>query len=516
MESKSNDTFTSIENNYTITENDRIANTTTLPEGKKKTKIWIGGLPPRTEKVTLKTEFIKAFGIDAKYAYEIAVLIKLGYGFVTVPSFLMAKIEPQQNTRNVMIHGKKLELSIAQSRKEAKKKNEDERNKKLYVGNVPTDVTKDELEKYFKKFGALEYANQVYAVGSTMPRGFAFVKYINEKSAFKALAYKKHTLKGADLVLKKSVPKQEIDMLKDECNKDLKHIDKSDYDTEYGHIVDIVDKKKKPNHYLQKNYDYTQKQDKNETQPKSNDDVSLSIKTDYQYQKGGISESYSPDFMYNVNSDYRKSPEFVYSKENLDSNKNETYYKEWQYDNQQRHSSDNIQEYKDHNFNQKLYQSDYYTSQPNYDYQAYYNYSQDYNYANQSQNQTYYKYDDYYYDNQKQPDQYYYQDNYYQPDTNPNYQPDYNNTYDYDYYKNNDQQQPRHNEFQYPNYYENQEQKICDEFQNMSIKDNNYNNQSYNNQVNEQHNNQTLSEFGPEYNDTNKNKNQSKEQQRKN
>ena len=50
-------------------------------------KFWVGGIPPRTQKDALKTSFIEAFDItDANIVDQIQVIIKLGYGFVTIPS----------------------------------------------------------------------------------------------------------------------------------------------------------------------------------------------------------------------------------------------------------------------------------------------------------------------------------------------------------------------------------------------------------------------------------------------
>ena len=56
-------------------------------------KIWIGGIPPKTEKETIKLSFINGFDItDQNVIDEIHVTRKLGYGFVTIPSIGSASI----------------------------------------------------------------------------------------------------------------------------------------------------------------------------------------------------------------------------------------------------------------------------------------------------------------------------------------------------------------------------------------------------------------------------------------
>ena len=51
------------------------------------TKIWVGGLPPRTSREKLKASFTKAFEItDEDIINKITLMIKLGYGFISVPT----------------------------------------------------------------------------------------------------------------------------------------------------------------------------------------------------------------------------------------------------------------------------------------------------------------------------------------------------------------------------------------------------------------------------------------------
>jgi RNA recognition motif-containing protein len=56
-------------------------------------KFWVGGIPPRTQKDALKASFIEAFDItDANIVDQIQVIIKLGYGFVTIPTKFTSSI----------------------------------------------------------------------------------------------------------------------------------------------------------------------------------------------------------------------------------------------------------------------------------------------------------------------------------------------------------------------------------------------------------------------------------------
>jgi RNA recognition motif-containing protein len=84
---------------------------------------------------------------------------------------------------------------------EARSKMDSERTRKLYVGGLPLDINKEELENYFGNFGALVYANPVYSPLSTA-RGFAFIKYVREEDAMKVLRCKRHIIRGWYLYIK--------------------------------------------------------------------------------------------------------------------------------------------------------------------------------------------------------------------------------------------------------------------------------------------------------------------------
>jgi RNA recognition motif-containing protein len=194
------------------------------PEEIKKTKIWAGGIPPRTSKEKLKNAFIKGFSIAAEESSDITVMIKLGYGFISLPDTLMSRIDGELQSASVYIESKRLDLAVAMKRKDARTKIEDERNRKLYVGGLPLDTTKAELKDHFSEFGQLDYANVVYSIGSTLPRGFGFVKFKAESDADDALEFENHLIRGFGLTLKRSKTKREIDFNKkipDEFEPDI-------------------------------------------------------------------------------------------------------------------------------------------------------------------------------------------------------------------------------------------------------------------------------------------------------
>jgi RNA recognition motif-containing protein len=71
-------------------------------------------------------------------------------------------------------------------------KPDDER--KLFVGQLSSDITKEDLEKYFSKFGTIEDVTIKYDVPGGRARGFAFILFDDKDSIQKVLNVQLHTI----------------------------------------------------------------------------------------------------------------------------------------------------------------------------------------------------------------------------------------------------------------------------------------------------------------------------------
>lgn len=60
--------------------------------------------------------------------------------------------------------------------------------RKLYVGNLPYSITKEELTETFSKVGKVDSVNIVMDRYSGKPRGFAFVEMSNDSEAANAVS----------------------------------------------------------------------------------------------------------------------------------------------------------------------------------------------------------------------------------------------------------------------------------------------------------------------------------------
>lgn len=66
--------------------------------------------------------------------------------------------------------------------------------RKLFVGQLSSDITKEDLQKYFSKFGSIEDVTIKYDVPGGRARGFAFILFDEKESIQKVLNVQLHTI----------------------------------------------------------------------------------------------------------------------------------------------------------------------------------------------------------------------------------------------------------------------------------------------------------------------------------
>ena len=80
-------------------------------------------------------------------------------------------------------------------------------NKKLYVGNLDYDVTKDDLLDLFGKAGKIVDAVVISDKYSGRSKGFGFVEFEKDEEAQKAIEmYNEKDLKGRNMVVNEARP----------------------------------------------------------------------------------------------------------------------------------------------------------------------------------------------------------------------------------------------------------------------------------------------------------------------
>lgn len=80
---------------------------------------------------------------------------------------------------------------------------------KLFIGNLPYDISEPELHSLFSEFGEIVNANLVRDQFSGEPRGFAFIEMSSRSGGQQAMeSLNKRRYKSRDLVCNEAIPRK--------------------------------------------------------------------------------------------------------------------------------------------------------------------------------------------------------------------------------------------------------------------------------------------------------------------
>jgi len=79
-----------------------------------------------------------------------------------------------------------------------------EQKNRVFVGQLPGDITKEELVQFFSQFGEL---HDVYLPATSKPRKMAFVTFLDRKCMYAALAQREPRIRGEVMNLQEALPK---------------------------------------------------------------------------------------------------------------------------------------------------------------------------------------------------------------------------------------------------------------------------------------------------------------------
>ena len=80
---------------------------------------------------------------------------------------------------------------------------------KLYVGNLPYNISNDQLEAIFSKFGTPDSATVITDRDTGRSKGFGFVEFRNDEQARQAMSLNGTEFGGRSLTVSEARPKTE-------------------------------------------------------------------------------------------------------------------------------------------------------------------------------------------------------------------------------------------------------------------------------------------------------------------
>ncbi|AES90335.2 putative nucleotide-binding alpha-beta plait domain-containing protein [Medicago truncatula] len=163
-------------------------------------KLFVRGLSGETTTETLRTVFSSYGDLDeAIVIFDKATGRSKGYGFVVyrhVDGAVLALKEPSKK-----IDGRMTVTQLAA----AGSTGGDVSSRKVFVGNVPFEVSAESLLSEFSKYGEIEEGPLGFDKASGKTRGFAFFVYKTEEGAKNSVAESMKTVDGHQVICKFAV-----------------------------------------------------------------------------------------------------------------------------------------------------------------------------------------------------------------------------------------------------------------------------------------------------------------------
>ncbi|GAB4849120.1 hypothetical protein Ancab_003928 [Ancistrocladus abbreviatus] len=183
----------------------------------KRGKLFIGGISRDTTEETLKEHFAKYGELE-----ECLVIrhkqtgVCRGFGFVT---FSDPSIANQVLQHDHVILGKQVELKQAILKSEIRPEQDRQNDtgvagarysegKKIFIGGLHPDLTKEELKTYFSSFGSIKGSVVLHDKETGKSRCFAFITFDSEDAVKRVLRNPFHVLRNKRMEVKRAIPKE--------------------------------------------------------------------------------------------------------------------------------------------------------------------------------------------------------------------------------------------------------------------------------------------------------------------
>jgi len=175
-------------------------------------KIFVGGVDRDTEQDAFRAYFEKFGKIN-----DIILMMdkdkpgtNKGFGFVTYADPIC--VESVVNNKGHMLDGKTLDCKHCKARGSERRSGPgghgDQRTKKVFVGGISQQATKEDLYEAFSAHGIVEDVHIMTDTETGKHRGFGFVTLDSEEAVDKLVRVQHLELKGKSMEIKKAQPKQ--------------------------------------------------------------------------------------------------------------------------------------------------------------------------------------------------------------------------------------------------------------------------------------------------------------------
>ena len=147
--------------------------------------IFVGGLSVHTTEEAVRQHFESFCAVESvKIMVDKRTKRSKGYAFVTVED--SADIDSLLAQTHV-ISGRKVDCQRAAKSKEKKQWKEEQKKKRIFINGLPSDLTCEQLESYFGKFGKIRNSYVIRDFQTKTSKRYGFVEYEDENVASQVL-----------------------------------------------------------------------------------------------------------------------------------------------------------------------------------------------------------------------------------------------------------------------------------------------------------------------------------------
>lgn len=163
-------------------------------------KLFIGGISAKLTSSRLESIFYSALDAkDCPHYKIVAVQCFTGYGFLILKDITEDDLDILISKINLSYNGYKLQVKKAIDRNQANINEVLNREKKVLVKNLTSDITETELFNYFSRIAPIVKCYVAFSPLTSEHRGFGFIIFENEKDAHKIINMKTHSLNGIEV-----------------------------------------------------------------------------------------------------------------------------------------------------------------------------------------------------------------------------------------------------------------------------------------------------------------------------